>query len=76
MNLHSNEAVYDIQFGYVKRATHKNTSWDRARFESWHKYVQIAENNYGVAILNDCKYGYSVEGTDIGITFGKIRNWT
>lgn len=72
LNLHSNEAVYDIQFGYVKRATHKNTSWDRARFESCaHKYVQIAENNYGVAILNDCKYGYSVEGTDIGITLIK-----
>lgn len=75
LNLHTNEASYDIQFGHIKRPTHKNTSWDRARFEvGGHKWVDLSENNYGVAILNDCKYGQSVNFTDIGITLLKSGN--
>jgi alpha-mannosidase len=49
----------EIQFGHVKRATHRNTSWDRARFEaSMHRWVDMSEADFGAALLNDCKYGY------------------
>eukprot|EP01133_Synstelium_polycarpum_P019352 gene19353-23170_t len=54
-------ATYDIQFGNVQRPTHLNTSWDVAKFEvCGHKWADVSEYDAGVALLNDCKYGYSV----------------
>ncbi|XP_058011901.1 alpha-mannosidase 2C1 isoform X1 [Ahaetulla prasina] len=57
----SPNATYEIQFGHLQRPTHWNTSWDWARFEVWtHKWVDLSEHGFGVALLNDCKYGCSV----------------
>ena len=67
-----NDAQFDIQYGNVKRATHKNTSWDVARFEVCaHKWADVSEPGYGVAIMNDCKYGYSVDENGIALTLLK-----
>jgi alpha-mannosidase len=56
-NVHSREATADVQWGNVTRPTHRNTSWDSARFETCaHKWVDVSEGDYGVAILNDGKY--------------------
>ena len=61
VDVHTDEAAFDIQFGNVVRKTHTNTSWDRARFESCgHKWMDVSESGYGVSLLNDCKYGHSV----------------
>uniref|UniRef100_A0A7N8XC27 Alpha-mannosidase 2C1 n=1 Tax=Mastacembelus armatus TaxID=205130 RepID=A0A7N8XC27_9TELE len=61
VRVHSSNATYEIQFGHLQRPTHRNTSWDWARFEVWgHKWTDLSEHNFGVALLNDCKYGYSV----------------
>uniref|UniRef100_A0A8C4IA83 alpha-mannosidase n=1 Tax=Dicentrarchus labrax TaxID=13489 RepID=A0A8C4IA83_DICLA len=61
VRVHSPSATYEIQFGHLQRPTHRNTSWDWARFEVWgHKWADLSEHNFGVALLNDCKYGYSV----------------
>jgi alpha-mannosidase len=63
VNVRSSEASFDIQYGYVKRPTHTNTSWEFAQFEVvGHRYADLSENDYGVALLNDCKYGYKVRG--------------
>lgn len=60
-DIRSTKAAYDIQFGYVERPTHWNTSWDWARFEvCGHKWADLSESNYGVSLLNDCKYGYGI----------------
>jgi alpha-mannosidase len=54
-------ATYEIQWGNVQRATHRNTSWDWARFETCaHKWVDLSEGGYGVSLLNDCKYGHDI----------------
>ncbi|NP_001090678.1 alpha-mannosidase 2C1 [Xenopus tropicalis] len=54
-------ATYEIQFGHIQRPTHRNTSWDWARYEVWaHKWMDLSEHGFGVAVLNDCKYGCSV----------------
>ena len=72
LELNTDEATFDIQFGNVVRKTHKNTSWEQARFESCaHKWVDVSEHGYGVAILNDCKYGHSVEDNVVGLTLIK-----
>jgi alpha-mannosidase len=54
-------ATYEIQWGNVQRATHRNTSWDWARFESCaQKWVDLSEGGYGASLLNDCKYGHDI----------------
>lgn len=59
----ANEVSCDIQYGTLKRPNHDNNNWDMAKFEICaHKYADISESNYGVALMNDCKYGYCVKG--------------
>ena len=65
-------ARHEIQFGHVERPTHQNLPGDRARFEVCvHKWTDISENGFGVALLNDCKYGVSVFGGEIGLSLLK-----
>ena len=60
-SIYSDEAFYGIQFGYVKRPTHRNTSWDLAKFEvPAHKYADLSDNTKGAAIFTDCKYGFKI----------------
>ncbi len=55
------KATYEIQYGNIERPTHKNTSWDAAKFEVCaHKWCDLSENGYGAALLNDCKYGCDI----------------
>ena len=55
----ADEATFDIQFGNLKRSMNENNSHEGAQFEvSAHKWVDMSERGYGVALLNDCKYGY------------------
>ena len=62
-------ATYDIQWGHIQRPTHRNTSWDWARFESCaHKWADLSEDDYGVSLLNDCKYGHDVYEDVIRLT--------
>lgn len=61
VDIRSPHATYEIQFGHLQRPTHYNTSWDMARFEVCaHKWADLSEADYGVALLNDCKYGYDI----------------
>lgn len=58
----SPSATYEIQWGNVERPTHRNTSWDWAKFETCaHKWVDLSEGDYGVSLLNDCKYGHDIQ---------------
>ncbi len=57
----SPRATYEIQFGTIERPTHFNTSWDRAKFEvPGQRWVDLSEGDYGVSLMNDCKYGHDV----------------
>ncbi|MEO7146303.1 MAG: glycoside hydrolase family 38 C-terminal domain-containing protein, partial [Terrimesophilobacter sp.] len=61
LDIHAERAASEIQFGHVFRATHTNTSWDAARFETVaHRWVHVGEPGYGVAIANDASYGYDI----------------
>jgi len=72
VDIHSDEATFEIQFGNVTRKVHTNTSWDKARFESCgQKWMDFSEGHYGVSLLNDCKYGHSVLNGVIGLTLLK-----
>ncbi len=72
VDINATEATYDIQFGNIKRNTHKNTSWDKAKFEvCGYKWADISENGYGVSLMNDCKYGYSIDESIMSLTLLK-----
>jgi len=76
LDLHATEAAYEIQYGHIRRPTHQNTSWDAARFEVCaHKWADISENGYGVALLNDCKYGHSAQGSTLELTVLKAGTY-
>lgn len=69
VNVLSNKASYEIQFGAIERPTHWNTSYDKARFEvCGHKWADLSEGGYGVSLLNDCKYGYDIKDNCMRIT--------
>ncbi|XP_074901723.1 alpha-mannosidase 2C1 isoform X1 [Buteo buteo] len=69
VQVRSTNATYEIQFGHLQRPTHWNTSWDWARFEVWaHKWLDLSEHGFGVALLNDCKYGASAHGNILSLS--------
>jgi len=63
VDVKTSEATCDIQFGSIRRPTHCNTPADLAKFEVCaHKWVDLSDRGYGVALLNDCKYGHHLRG--------------
>lgn len=72
VDVRSTYGTYDVQYGNVRRPNHWNTSWDQARFETVaHRWADLSERNYGVSILNDCKYGHDIKDNVMRITLLK-----
>lgn len=72
LDMNGAQADYEIQFGNVKRPAHENTTWDKARFEVCaHKWADLSECGYGVALMNDCKYGYDIHDNVMRLTLIK-----
>lgn len=62
VDIHTDKATFEIQFGSIERPTHTNTMWDLAKDECpAMKWADLSQRDYGVALLNDCKYGYRVK---------------
>ncbi|KAH8093101.1 glycoside hydrolase family 38 protein [Cristinia sonorae] len=69
LDIHNDVATYETPFGHVQRPTHKNTTWDMAKFEvCGHKFADLSEFGYGVAILSESKYGFSCRGNVLRIS--------
>jgi alpha-mannosidase len=65
----ADHAAYECAFGVQNRPTHRNTSWDAARFEvAAHRFADISEAGYGVALLNDGRYGHEALGNELSLT--------
>jgi len=76
VDVHSVRAASEIQFGHIYRATHTNTSWDTARFETpAHRWVHVSDASFGVAIANDSTYGHDItrSARDGGGTYTTVR---
>lgn len=72
VDVNSDKATYDIQFGSVERPVHKNTSWDAAKFEVCaHKFADYSDYGYGVSLLNDCKYGHNIDNGTMKLSLFK-----
>ena len=76
VDVQASTARHEIQFGHVERPTHQNTSWDAARFETCaHTWVDLSEEGFGVALLNDSKYGHDVSGSTIRLSLLRAPTW-
>jgi len=72
VNVRATKATYEIQFGNVERPTYWNTSWDYARFEvAAQKWADLSGRDYGVSLINDCKYGYDIKDKIMRLTLIK-----
>lgn len=68
-NVLTREGVCDLGAGFIKRDTHRNTSWQQARFEvCHHKWCDLSETDGGVSVINDCKYGVSFEENKMSLS--------
>ena len=71
-NIYTHYASFETQFGTLQRPTHDNTTWDETQFEvCGHRFADLSAANMGLALLNDCKYGYHVKGNTIELTLLK-----
>jgi alpha-mannosidase len=62
-------ASFECAFGAVTRPTHRNTSWDEAQFEvAGHRFADLSEAGFGLALLNDAKYGHSARDDILGLS--------
>ncbi len=69
LDIHTEQARCGIQFGHVARPTHRNTSWDLAKFEVCaHGWVDLSEPSFGVAVLNDTRFGHALQDGGIRVT--------
>ena len=69
VSVRSSRATYEIQHGHLERPTVTNTTWDEARFEvCGHRWADLSEPGYGVALLNESKYGYDILGHTIRLS--------
>ncbi len=73
LDLHATTSTSEIQFGYVTRPTHQNTSWDAAKFETAaQRWVHVAEGSYGVAVVNKGTYGHDISHPATGDSRGAL----
>lgn len=69
-------ATFGTQWGAIERPTHRNTSWDEARFEvPGHAWMDLSESGFGVAILDDGKYGRFALGDELALTLLRAPNF-
>lgn len=69
VDVRAENALHEMQFGYVERPTHRSRGYDQQRFEVCnHRYTALCDNAHGCAVLNDCKYGVGVEENCIELT--------
>ena len=67
--VHAEHATFECACGVIRRPTHRNTPWDAAKYEvAGHRFADLSENGFGVALLNDGKYGHDVLGNVMGLS--------
>ena len=75
IDVNTRKATFDIQFGSIERGTHENSTWDFAQFEvCGHKWADMSDNGCGLAVLSDCKYGWTAKDGHLMPTLLRAAN--
>ncbi|BAQ63607.1 alpha-mannosidase [Geminocystis sp. NIES-3709] len=76
LKIESNFVTYDIACGNIKRTTKPETDREKAQWEvCGHYWADLSNNNYGVSLLNDCKYGYDSKPNQLRLTLLRSPKW-
>ena len=78
LTIESDYATYETACGAIQRPTKPHTAAEKAKWEtSALKWVDLTDEkqNYGVSLLNDCKYGYDIKSNQIRITLLRSPVW-
>ncbi len=69
VTVYAENGINEMQFGYVEKPTHRSKAYDKDRFEVCnHRYSALCDGAHGAAVLNDCKYGISMNGNALELT--------
>lgn len=69
VQVYAENGINEMQFGYVERPTHRSRAYDQERYEVCnHRYSALCDESHGAAVLNDCKYGISMNGNALELT--------
>ena len=77
-NLTAEYSSYEIPFGTIQRTNYPKTPYEKAKWEvPALRWVDLTDNskNYGVSLLNDCKYGYDSQSDRLRLTLLKSPRW-
>ncbi len=78
LNLTADISTAETACGAIDRPTQPETAIEKAKWElPMHRWVDLTDNSgeYGVSLLNDCKYGFDA-GTDyLRLTLLRSPNW-
>lgn len=76
--LDSDTATYEIPCGAISKTTKPQTETEKAQWEvsalNWAD-ITDEEQNYGVSLLNDCKYGYDAKPNLLRLTLLRAATW-
>ncbi len=76
LDVRADTATCGVQFGAVRRPTHASTSWDAAKFEVCaHRYVDVSEPSFGVAVLNDGRYGHALFDGAVRVSLARAAKY-
>jgi len=76
LNLEVNYATYEIACGAIRRPTQPQTSVEQAKWEvSALRWAELGDERYGVSLLNDCKYGYDAQSSQLRLTLLRSPSW-
>jgi alpha-mannosidase len=76
VDVRARQATYEIPFGCLERPTHRNTPWEQAMYEVCaQRWMDLSEPGFGVALLNDGKYGHSCHESVLGLSLLRSPNF-
>ena len=69
VDVYAENGINEMQFGYVERPAHRSKPYDKDRFEVCnHRYSAFCDGSHGAAVLNDSKYGVSMNKNALELT--------
>jgi alpha-mannosidase len=72
----SDNATYEIPYGSIERATTRNNSFEKARFEvPAMRWADLGDGQHGVSLINESKYGYDAIGNQLRLTLLRSPVW-
>jgi alpha-mannosidase len=76
LNVTAEMATYEIACGAIQRRTKPQEPRETAKWEvPALRWADLSEDDYGVSLLNDCKYGYDSQPNQLRLTLLRSPNW-